>query len=89
MITRKMHLVGWDTITKPKDTGGLGIQKAKIRNQSLHAKLAWRIFNQPNSLWASYYYQNTPRLEDWITFKTIPKIEAVLGKTSPMVGRSV
>ena len=36
---KKIHLVGWQKVTKPKDEGGLGLQTAKGRNISLLAKL--------------------------------------------------
>ena len=36
---KKIHWVGWQKVTKPKDEGGLGLQTAKGRNISLLAKL--------------------------------------------------
>ena len=36
---KKMHMVCWEKITKPKRRGGLGIQEARGRNLSLAAKL--------------------------------------------------
>ena len=38
---RKLHLVSWKKITKPKKEGGLGLQSAKERNLALLAKLNW------------------------------------------------
>ena len=40
--SKKMHWVGWDKVTTPKDRGGLGLQSAKGRNAALLAKLNWR-----------------------------------------------
>lgn len=40
---RKIHLVGWKKITKPKKEGGLGLQSAKAKNIGLLAKLNWRL----------------------------------------------
>nr|XP_009784753.1 PREDICTED: uncharacterized protein LOC104233125 [Nicotiana sylvestris]XP_016498758.1 PREDICTED: uncharacterized protein LOC107817444 [Nicotiana tabacum] len=37
---RKMHLVGWKTMTKPRDEGGLGVQTAENRNIATHTGLA-------------------------------------------------
>lgn len=37
---KKMYLVGWEIITKPKSKGRLGIQKAKCKNRALHVGLA-------------------------------------------------
>lgn len=40
---KKMHLIAWDTVTLPKDLGGLGIQKTAIRNKVILNGLAWRV----------------------------------------------
>ena len=50
--TRKMHWVNWDTITKPKDSCGLGLQFARGRNTALLAKLNWRFHIEKESQWA-------------------------------------
>ena len=36
---RKIYLVGWNKVTKPKANGGLGLHAAKERNLTLAAKL--------------------------------------------------
>ena len=43
---KKMHLVGWNKIIKPKEQGGLGIQSAKEKNIALLAKLNWRMYQE-------------------------------------------
>ncbi|CAN1774444.1 Putative ribonuclease H protein At1g65750 [Linum perenne] len=48
---RKVHLVSWDTICKPKDRGGLGLRKAKELNLAYMMKLAFLFFKSPNDLW--------------------------------------
>lgn len=50
---KKIHLLSWNTLVSPKEEGGLGIQKTAFKNKALHAKLAWKMFNNQNSLWAS------------------------------------
>ena len=45
--SRKMHWIGWEKVTKPKEEGGLGLQAAKGRNTSLLAKLNWRFQTDP------------------------------------------
>jgi hypothetical protein len=47
---RKMHMTNWETITKPKTQGGLGIKKFGPMNKALITKQYWRIRNNPNLL---------------------------------------
>ena len=49
---RKLHLVGWSKIVKPKEDGELGIQVAKAKNLALLAKLNWRMYEEKDALWA-------------------------------------
>lgn len=49
---KKMHMVSWRKITKPKARGGLGVHDAKGRNLTLVAKLCWRMEHSTNSKWA-------------------------------------
>ncbi|KAK9992133.1 hypothetical protein SO802_027118 [Lithocarpus litseifolius] len=49
---KKIHLVGWNKVTNPKELGGLGIFQAKARNSALLAKLCWRIASGPDKPWA-------------------------------------
>ncbi|XP_075659051.1 uncharacterized protein LOC142628906 [Castanea sativa] len=48
---RKMHLVGWNKVTKPKTRGGLGLHAAKERNLTLAVKLCWRMKNEGEKPW--------------------------------------
>ena len=49
-VAKKIHWVGWQKVTKPKDEGGLGLQTMKGRNISLLAKLNWRLFTEKEAL---------------------------------------
>ena len=49
---RKLHVVGWKKIIKPKNEGGLGLQSAKEKNIALLAKLNWRLHFEKESIWA-------------------------------------
>ena len=40
---KKIHLVSWKKITKPKREGGLGIQAAREKNIASLAKLNWHL----------------------------------------------
>lgn len=47
---RKLHLVGWSKVIKPKEEGGLGIQAAKAKNIALLSKLNWRMYQEKKHL---------------------------------------
>ena len=49
---RRLHLVGWNKVVRPKEEGGLGIQAARAKNIALLAKLNWRLYQEKESLWA-------------------------------------
>ncbi|CAN1860132.1 Putative ribonuclease H protein At1g65750 [Linum perenne] len=61
---RKIHLVKWETVCKPKSLGGLGLRSAHYFNQAFILKLAWGILKSPNELWAELlltkYLKPTP-----------------------------
>lgn len=48
---RKLHLVEWQKVILPKDKGGLGIHTARVSNESLLAKLVWKILRKENTVW--------------------------------------
>lgn len=53
---RKLHLVGWNDISRPKHIGGLGIRSATDCNITALANSAWRLLQSKNSPWASMLY---------------------------------
>ncbi|CAN1126705.1 Putative ribonuclease H protein At1g65750 [Linum perenne] len=58
---RKIHLVSWDEVCKPKEHGGLGLKKAKELNMAFMMKMAFQFFKYPNELWVQvlqhkYFY---------------------------------
>ncbi|KAK2636450.1 hypothetical protein Ddye_031242 [Dipteronia dyeriana] len=45
------HLINWDTVCLLKKWGGLGIKFMKGMNQSLLAKIGWRIVQDDKGIW--------------------------------------
>lgn len=56
-----IHLVGWNTITKPKKHGGLGIRRAREANTALLGKLVWDIQQKKDKLWVEVIRDNISR----------------------------
>ena len=50
---RKLHLVGWQKATLPKEKGGLGLRTTRLNNEALLAKLAWKILRKEETIWQS------------------------------------
>ena len=46
------HIINWETVTLPKEAGGLGIPSTRHRNRAILINQAWRIHSNPNMLWA-------------------------------------
>lgn len=51
---KKINLVKWSNITKPKKEGGLGIQCLTAKNHALLASILQRLFHAQNSLWVVF-----------------------------------
>ena len=49
---RRLHLVRWETVTLPKELGGLGLHNMKDINNALLAKLCWRLACEQEAPWA-------------------------------------
>ena len=47
---KKVHLVRWRKVCKPKKFGGLGIRMCDKNDQATLTKLGWRIINETDSL---------------------------------------
>ena len=47
----KTHLIRWDTMTREKDKGGLGIRKMQLMNTAFMAKLGWKLLTEGDKLW--------------------------------------
>ena len=98
---KKIHLIGWEKITRDKEVGELGIQAAKSKNTALLAKLNWRFKTEKLALWVrvlSHKYRGQRR--DLLTFSKPPlthppglvlrKVKTLLVKVlSGLLGKTV
>ncbi|PKA53799.1 Putative ribonuclease H protein [Apostasia shenzhenica] len=50
-----LHYVNWESITKPKCSGGLGIHRFSTWSQVLMVKFAVQFYTKHQSLWVSYF----------------------------------
>lgn len=48
---RKLHLVRWEDVVKPKVVGGLGMCNLEFKNWDLLAKWWWRFGDEREALW--------------------------------------
>jgi hypothetical protein len=51
--TKKFHLVNWNIVSSPKDSGGLGIRDPEVANLAMGAKLLWRLISGRKEWWKS------------------------------------
>lgn len=50
-----INLVGWSTVTTPKNHGGLGVGDAREPNTALFGKLVWDMLNMLITLISSFH----------------------------------
>ncbi|XP_010236635.1 uncharacterized protein LOC104584175 [Brachypodium distachyon] len=56
---QKTHWMAWDKMIRPKRQGGIGFRDMRIFNQTLLARQAWWLIENPNSLCAQVLKANT------------------------------
>lgn len=61
---KKLALIKWENISKPKTLGGLGIKNLEWQNEALGAKLIWRLYNERDHKWAQILYNKYLNAED-------------------------
>lgn len=50
-MKRKIHLLSWDTVCRPKEWGEAGIRRSEDMDKSLLAKLGWRLLTCGEETW--------------------------------------
>ena len=49
---RSCHTVNWETVTLPKEAGGLGMSSTRHRNKAILMNQAWHLYSNTTTLWA-------------------------------------
>ena len=49
---KRCHTVNWETVTLPKEAGGLGMSSTRHRNKAILMNQAWRLHSNTTALWA-------------------------------------
>ena len=49
---RSCHTVNWETVTLPKEAGGLGMSSTRHRNKAILMNQAWCLYSNTMALWA-------------------------------------
>lgn len=73
--SKKLALIKWDNICKPKECGGLGIKNLQWKNEALGAKLVYHLYNEREHKWEKITYNKYLKVEDpssIFRMKTLP-----------------
>ncbi|XP_054801529.1 uncharacterized protein LOC129305554 [Prosopis cineraria] len=49
---KKIHLVAWDEVCRPKRNGGLGLRHTHLQNKAFMMKAGWGFIHNKEALWA-------------------------------------
>ena len=81
--------MNWDTVTRLKDHGGLGIHESRMRNLALLAKLDWRLLTENSSPWAhvlnTKYLTNNATRNPWTFNGSCSRIWATCKAAKPLL----
>ncbi|XP_059658794.1 uncharacterized protein LOC132305131 [Cornus florida] len=85
---KKMHLLSWDVMCRPKAEGGLGIQKLIDVQQAAQCTLAWDFILSKDRIWVpwfknrysslSTYWNAVPKISHSILWKNLINIRDVM-----------
>lgn len=53
---RKIDLVSWDSICRPKSQGGLNIKNCKLLNIASIGKLIWLLMHKKEAFWVKWIH---------------------------------
>ncbi|XP_026438275.1 uncharacterized protein LOC113336817 [Papaver somniferum] len=68
-----LFYIAWDAVNKPKGLGGLGFKNMEYFNLAMISKIAWRLIEEPHSLWTSTMKASHFPNKEVIIMETKPK----------------
>ena len=69
---KKFHLMNWNQVCQPLQSGGLGIRNLRLFNRALLGKWLWRFGNERETLWRQVILSKYGSLPGGWTSGTIP-----------------
>ena len=85
----KMQLANWNTITLPKEHGGLGLHESRPRNLALLTKHNQRLLSEDASPWAQVlkakYLSNNPNSNPWSSKGAYSLTQAACMEAKPLL----
>ncbi|XP_074289093.1 uncharacterized protein LOC141614233 [Silene latifolia] len=66
---RRTPLVGWDTICRPKDEGGLGLKDQEAWNKAMVGRLVDWVAAKRDSIWVHWVQNNYLKGQEWMRYK--------------------
>lgn len=76
----KIHWVGWDSVTRPKKYGGLGLVKFNVSNNALLLKWFWRYRKEGQALWTKVIEAIHGSKRRWLSVPHNKNVRGVWGK---------
>lgn len=62
---RKMHVIAWEMIARPKQPGGVSLRDLNVMNQVCLMKLGWQMYKFFNELWCNMLRQKIQGAQLW------------------------
>ncbi|XP_074271105.1 uncharacterized protein LOC141595030 [Silene latifolia] len=66
---RRVLLVAWDKVCRPKEEGGLGLKDQEAMNKAMVGSLVNWVAEQKNTIWVNWVQQNYLKGKDWMDYK--------------------
>ncbi|XP_074265589.1 uncharacterized protein LOC141588030 [Silene latifolia] len=65
---RRSPLVGWDTVCRPKEEGGLGLKDQEVWNKAMIGRLVDWVAEKRDSIWVHWVHNNYLKGREWMEY---------------------